>query len=290
MKKNYFWLIGIILLTVTIIYSCKKEDIPSCECEKEDIPLCNKEDSISTPVSDINTKIIAHRGYFNTPGSAENSLTSLIKASKIGVFGSECDVYITLDGIPVVHHDGFIKEFGIQNTNYNVIQNIKLANGEILPTLSQYLKTLKALDDIILFLEIKPHNSNERNMRAANIVSTMVKEEELENRVVYISFSLDICKELIRISPKTPVGYLNGDLKPLELKNLGFSGLCYYYPVIINNLNWICEAKEIGLSVSVWTINSQEQMEYFIKQGVDFVITDEPILLMDVINNCKQSN
>jgi len=272
MKKFYFRHIGIILLTVAIICSCKKEDTPNA------------------PVSDINTRIIAHRGYYNTSGSAENSLTSLIKASKIGVCGSECDVWITLDGIPVVNHNATINGIDIQNTNYNVIKDIKLMNGELLPTLRQYLKVLKALDDIKLFLEVKPHSTNERNMKAANIISAMVKEENLENRVEFLSFDFNLCKELIRISPKTPVGYLSGDLKPFELKNMGFSGLCYFCPIIINNLNWIREAKDIGLSASVWTINSQDQMEFFIKQGVNFIVTDEPILLLDVINKWNQSN
>ncbi len=36
------------------------------------------------------TQVIAHRGYWDTHGSAQNSLASLEKADEIGAYGSEC--------------------------------------------------------------------------------------------------------------------------------------------------------------------------------------------------------
>ena len=51
------------------------------------------------------TKVIAHRGFWNCEGSAQNSIAALQKAQEIGVYGSEFDVSITADGIPVVNHD-----------------------------------------------------------------------------------------------------------------------------------------------------------------------------------------
>ena len=35
-----------------------------------------------------NTKVIAHRGYWKTEGSAQNSIRSLERASEIGAYGS----------------------------------------------------------------------------------------------------------------------------------------------------------------------------------------------------------
>ena len=51
------------------------------------------------------TRVIAHRGYWTPAGSAQNSITSLYRASILGVYGSEFDVHITADGIVVVNHD-----------------------------------------------------------------------------------------------------------------------------------------------------------------------------------------
>ena len=38
------------------------------------------------------TGIIAHRGYWKTEGSAQNSIASLTKAQQLGIYGSEFDV------------------------------------------------------------------------------------------------------------------------------------------------------------------------------------------------------
>ena len=43
-------------------------------------------------------KVVAHRGYWTTEGSAQNSIASLQKAAEIGCWGSEFDVWMTADG------------------------------------------------------------------------------------------------------------------------------------------------------------------------------------------------
>ena len=50
------------------------------------------------------TKVIAHRGYWKTEGSAQNSIRSLERANEIKVYGSEFDVHLTADNVPVVYH------------------------------------------------------------------------------------------------------------------------------------------------------------------------------------------
>ena len=51
-----------------------------------------------------NTKVVAHRGYWDTPDNAQNSLTALKTAQDIPVYGSEFDVNMTADGVMVVSH------------------------------------------------------------------------------------------------------------------------------------------------------------------------------------------
>ena len=52
------------------------------------------------------TRVIAHRGFWKTQGSAQNSITSLLKADSIGCYGSEFDVWLTKDNGLVVSHEG----------------------------------------------------------------------------------------------------------------------------------------------------------------------------------------
>lgn len=63
----------------------------------------------------------------------------------------------------------------------------------------------------------------------------MVKKMGLEDRMEYITFSLHAMKEFIRLAPAgTSVFYLNGELSPKELKDLGAAGLDYHMGVIKN--------------------------------------------------------
>ena len=85
------------------------------------------------------TKVIAHRGYWKCEGSAQNSIRSLERANEIKVYGSEFDVHLTADNVPVVFHDRKIEGKDIQTTPYAELKDLKLPNGETLPTLEQYL-------------------------------------------------------------------------------------------------------------------------------------------------------
>ena len=43
------------------------------------------------------TQIVAHRGFWKTNGSAQNSIAALMKADSVGCYGSEFDVWLTDD-------------------------------------------------------------------------------------------------------------------------------------------------------------------------------------------------
>ena len=55
------------------------------------------------------TRVIAHRGFWKTQGSAQNSITSLLKADSIGCYGSEFDVWLTKDNGLVLAMMGLFK-------------------------------------------------------------------------------------------------------------------------------------------------------------------------------------
>lgn len=60
---------------------------------------------VPSAAKDRANQVIAHRGYWKTEGSAQNSISSLKNTYRIGVYGSEFDVHITRDGVVVVFHD-----------------------------------------------------------------------------------------------------------------------------------------------------------------------------------------
>ena len=198
------------------------------------------------------TKIVAHRGYWDCAGSAQNSITSLKLADKIGCYGSEFDVHLTKDGVIVVHHDQNVGKIDIQTSTYKALKKERLKNGEKIPTLEQYLDAGKDLS-CKLVLEIK------RQM------------------IVWISFSGKACELLHQLLPDAHIQYLLGDWDPKTIKAKGLSGIDYEQKVLALHPEWIKECHDLGLVVNVWTVNDLNTINQFIKAGVDFITTNAPV-------------
>ncbi len=227
------------------------------------------------------TKAIAHRGFWKTEGSAQNSLAALKKAHEIGVYGSEFDVWLTADGVPIVNHDASIFGFNIETSTYNEILTDTLPNGEKIPALDAYLALGKELKGMRLILEIKSHKRVVNEDRLVKQCVELVKKYDLEDRVDYIAFSMNVCKELKK--PEATVVYLNGDVSPADLKEIGLTGLDYNHKVLTENPSWPEEAKGLGLTTNVWTVNDGDQMKTFINENIDFITTDEPLALLEML-------
>lgn len=233
-------------------------------------------------------QVIAHRGYWKTDGSAQNSIRALQLADEIKVYGSEFDVHLTADDVAVVFHDDTIQGIAIQASPYAKIKDLKLTNGETLPTLEQYLNEGKKLTHTRLIFELKPHQTPERNREAARVTVEMVHKMGLQDRTEYITFNMDAGLEIIRMSPDADVAYLNGDVPPARLKELGYTGLDYHYNVMLKNPEWFQEAKEARLTINVWTVNNPEVITQMTRMGADFITTDIPEEAMEIIKNLAQ--
>lgn len=230
---------------------------------------------VAVPVSaKRKTKIIAHRGYWKTEGSAQNSIRSLERANEIKVYGSEFDVHLTADNVPVVFHDRKIEGKDIQTTPYAELKDLKLPNGETLPTLEQYLDRAKKLRKTKLIFELKSHATPQRDREAAKIAVDMVNGKKLTKRTEYIAFSLEAAKELHRLSPK-------------QLKELGFAGLDYNYKVMQKHPEWFAEAKDLKLKINVWTVDDPQIMKEMIENRVDFLTTDYPEEAQKAVHLCR---
>lgn len=230
------------------------------------------------------TRAVAHRGYWTCEGSAQNSLTSLQKAYEAGCWGSELDIWLTADGELVVNHDAHTLDgLVIEKTDSKQLLKSKLKNGETLPSLEAYLDAGKSLAPMVLVLELKTQSTPERNIELARKVVDMVKDKGMEDQVEYIAFSNLVGTELIRLAPEAKVAYLNGDKTPAELKELGYTGLDYAHKVLKKNSHWIDEAHKLGLTVNVWTVNTAEDLQYFIDHKTDYITTNEPVLLLELL-------
>ena len=227
-------------------------------------------------------QIVAHRGYWKTEGSAQNSIRSLVKADSIGVYGSEFDVWLTADGELVVNHDPHIGQLVIERSTAADIRACRLANGEHVPTLGEYLDAARGLKTRLV-LELKAHDDKMRETEAVDRILDLVKAKKLTRRVDYITFSLPAYVRLIQKAPKgTPVYYLNGDLSPEEILETGGTGVDYNLGVFRAHPEWVGRCRELGLKTNVWTVNRREDLTWCISQGFDFITTNEPEMLKEM--------
>ena len=149
----------------------------------------------STLLMTAQTRIIAHRGYFQAqPPTAENSLKALQNAQALKVYGSEFDVRRSADGVLVVNHDEHHGDMEIAETPYADLKKLMLSNGEKLPTLKQYLKHGKRDPEVKLIVELKPAKTKILEDEIVKQTLQLVKKLGLESQTEFISFSLNICR------------------------------------------------------------------------------------------------
>lgn len=232
---------------------------------------------LTTALMNAQTQIIAHRGYFQTqPPTTENSITALQNAQKLKIYGSEFDVRMSKDGVLVINHDEHHGKMEISETDFKELAKLKLSNGEKYPTLKDYLKSGKKDKALKLIVEIKPAKTEGLENEMVEKTVKMIKEMKLESQCEYISFSLNICKQIKKIAPDFKVQYLRGELSPQQIKEEGLDGLDYHYSVFQKNPTWISEANALGLITNSWTVNDIEIYNELKKQGVKFVTTNIP--------------
>ena len=227
------------------------------------------------------TKVVAHRGFWRTEGSDQNSVASLLKADELGAWGAEFDVWRASDGVLVLNHDGVHDGHNVQTTPSTVLTTLRLANGETMPTLDEYLAAAKRTK-IHLVLELKPHATPEAETAAAEAAVKAVEAAKLSKRVTYITFSRHAMEELIRLAPKNDVLYLGGDISPEELEKLGAAGGDYNHGVYLKHPEWLEYMKQHGMISNIWTVNHPVDMIWAMRQKIDFLTTDRPDLFLQL--------
>lgn len=254
--------------------------------------LYNASKHIIAPTPNPSAKIIAHKGYH--PGEIpENSLAALKEAQKLDIYGSEFDVYRTADGKVVVYHDRTLSVNGVSKNvfdcTYEELQTVRLSNGENIPTLEQFLEQGKQAPQMKLICEIKYHNdgngttSGEKTVAAAEACHAIVSAAGMTSQVEYISVNAAALKRLAVLSPGVMLQDVNSDY-PMDRASAvaaGIKGINYDFNKLTDAQ--IADAHEKGMVVGTWTVDKEEDMRTMINRGVDFITTNEPVLLQQVL-------
>ena len=237
---------------------------------------------VAEPRAIFAPKVVAHRGFHGS-GRPENSIASLAAAQEGGYYGSEMDVWMTTDGELFVNHDGVISGKTIQNCTKADLAGVTLSNGEPLPTFRQYLEQAVKNTSTRLVIEVKQHSTAERNRLCTEEMLREVEEYGIADEVDYISFGLDICKQIAAAKPGATVGYLTStkDLESLMASGINCADFAYTY--MFSNPGLFDEAHALGMKTDIWTIDSATDMMRAIGLGADYITTNRPDVLQDIV-------
>ena len=211
--------------------------------------------------------VIAHRGYWNS-SRPRNSLTAFKAALQLNIYGTECDIRQTADGVLVICHDVTHDGLTISQSTYDELRQHPLANGEPLPRLEDFIQVFKMTDSQVkMVIEIKECNIDD--------LLAMLEGYGVADRVLFIAFGKKYCDQLVRRGHGPQTFYLNGTMTPQQVKNAGYAGIDYSTTVLGAHPEWIGEATALGLKSIVWTVNNKESIAQYISQGC-IVTTDKP--------------
>lgn len=229
-------------------------------------------------------KIFAHRGA--SAYAPENTLEAFQLAMDQGADGIELDVQLTKDGELVVIHDetidrvsdgkGAVRDYTLEELKkFSVSNHFEQYPDVKIPTLREVLELVKP-GTMEINIELKTgifwYPEIERK------VLELVKEEGMEDRIIYSSFNHYSVQKIKELSPEAETAYLIGDVMldvAAYTKNTGIKGL---HPALfhVKMADFLKEYKESGIALRVWTVNEKNQIRWLIDEGVDAVITNYP--------------
>ncbi|MBQ9455643.1 MAG: hypothetical protein IJU53_08245 [Thermoguttaceae bacterium] len=234
-------------------------------------------------------KTVGHRGF--SAIAPENTCASIRKAWEAGAGGSECDVYITTDGVVCLMHDGTTKrtsegkvDLPMRDSSWDQLKDVCVPNGkpgyenEKIPTLAQALETHKQCPGCYPVIEIK-------DAKAAMGVLDELKKADMLDKAFIISFSYEAVQTVCANS-KVPTAYLAGKLEtPEDVRNFcrktkaagaGLIDIMYFDGMTEEHIK---AAHDEGVVCWIWTVNDLKVMRKLISWGVDSVTTDRPDLM-----------
>lgn len=237
-------------------------------------------------------QIVAHRG--SAAERPENAISSFIAAARSGADQIELDVHMTADGELVVIHDATLD----QTTNGHgpvfahtllELKQLRLRGlDETIPTLAEVLDAVG--DQIHTRIEIKRNSRGEDYKELATPILEAVERRNLKDRVTIMCFQLASLLPFARAGFETSLSFSRNygsekDLGTLvkRLADEGISDIGYFFHELDStDIETIASA---GLTVGVWTVNGAPRLDYWLRQPISYILTDQAELALRLRSN-----
>ena len=231
--------------------------------------------------------VMAHRG--GSLEAPEITIESFKYALEIGSDIIETDIQVSSDGIPYIFHDENLKRIPGIEKNFNEllaaeIDELNIFDDYKIPTLEETLKqfpntkfqidfkTDEVVDPAIEIINKLPHIK--KNLCVASFSSQRL--QKIKSKLSDVTYSMgphEVLKLLLK-SFGIYKGEISGDCLQIPI---------YRYGIKIVTQRFVDFCKRENIKISVWTINSIEEMDYLIGLDVDGIITDKPKALINLL-------
>ena len=212
--------------------------------------------------------VIAHRGA--SARELENSLAAFRAAAALGADAVELDVHATADGVIVVHHDEAIAGHRIARMTRRQLTELRLANGEPVPTLADVLALLgRALQ---VFVEVKslPPQFDE------TLLSVLRDGPNPPGYAVH-AFDHRVVLRLGTVWPGLRRGVLSSSypVRPLGLLRDAGATILWQERTLVDR-SLVDALHDAGMQLIVWTVDDAAEMRQLVEIGVDGICTNRP--------------
>ena len=229
----------------------------------------------------------AHRG--GAGPQPENSWRAFEYAVQLGYAYLETDTRSTADGKLIAFHDA-----ELDRVTDRAGQVSKLTWKEVSAARVHGTEEIPLLEDLIgTFPEVR-FNIDLKDEGTIGPLASVLKRTAAWDRVCVTSFSgarliaaqrsLDqpIC---LAVTPAAiaAMRFLGLPGKEMARRLARQGARCAQVPRQIATRGFIRRAHEVGLDVHVWTLNTREEIERALDLGADGVMTDDVVLLRDVL-------
>lgn len=258
--------------------------------------------------------VIAHRG--GKALAPENTMEAFKNATRLGVDMLEYDLHLTADGHLVVIHDETVDRTtnGSGKVNDMTLEQIKELDagynfqdeegnfsyrdkGVQIPAVGEVFTEFNGAKHLI---ELKDTNDRDLYEMLINEMWREVQEHKMQENVLIASFDHDINLRFQSVSNgEVAIGAGEQETRTFVTMHKAFLNALYRPKATAfqlpteqeghNLADWklIRGASNRGMHVYYWTINEEETMKELIELGADGIMTDDPLLLMNVLSTIR---
>ncbi|MCE4956080.1 glycerophosphodiester phosphodiesterase family protein [Macrococcoides caseolyticum] len=227
------------------------------------------------------TKIIGHRGY--AARYPENTMLSFKKALEYGAEGIELDIHLSKDKEIIVIHDPTLNRTTNQSGKVNAltlseIKDARIKHGRFKVT-DEQVPTLNEVMDWIcnteLTLNIEVKGITDGKLEAKLI--ELLEGYDMKERIIISSFQLQSLYDIEQINPTYHTALLTDKSLGEPWMYMESHGINSVHPKSKRSMNDLFSGilSKYQLPARVYTVNKAKEIQYWLNQEVDAIITDE---------------